>query len=81
MKVQELNLKSLFTFFQLFKIGHAAIISALSVLFLLPNADTGRANSEETSNSRKHWAFSPIKNPLPPQFQQDHWTQTNWQRS
>ncbi|MFL2478969.1 MAG: DUF1549 and DUF1553 domain-containing protein [Verrucomicrobiales bacterium] len=80
MKVQELNLKSLFTFFQLFKIGHAAIISALSVLFLLPNADTGRAISEETSNSRKHWAFSPIKNPLPPQFQQDHWAQTNIDR-
>lgn len=73
-------MKYLFTFFQLFEIGHAPIIYALTVLFLLPNTDMGRAISEEVSNSRNHWAFSPIKNPLPPEFQQDDWAQTNIDR-
>ena len=69
-------MKFLFIFLQFFRIGHAPIISALTILFLLPSTDTGKAFSEEASNRSKHWAFSPIKNPPPPKFQQDDWTQT-----
>ena len=75
-----MNLKSLFTFSHFFKIGDAPIICALTVLFLLPNTSIGRAISEEASNSTKHWAFSPITNPPPPQFQQNDWAQTNIDR-
>ena len=75
-----MDLKSLFTFFELVKIGHLPIIFTLTVIFLLPNKDTGRAISEEVSSSTKHWAFSPIKNPPLPEFPQYDWAQTNIDR-
>ena len=75
-----MNLKSLFTFFLWFKIGHTPITCALTVLFLLPSKDTGKVIAEEILKSTNHWAFSPIKDPLPPKFQPKDWAQTNIDR-
>jgi len=73
-------LKSPFIVLQFFRIGHAPIIYALTVLFLLPSTDTGKAISEEVTNSSSHWAFSPIKNPPPPKSQQNDWGETTIDR-
>ncbi len=73
-------MKSPFIVLQFFRIGHAPIIYALTVLFLLPSTDTGKAISEEVTNSSSHWAFSPIKNPPPPKFQQNDWAETTIDR-
>ena len=75
-----MNLKSLFTFFLWFKIGHTPITCALTVLFLLPSKDTGKVIAEEILKSTNHWAFSPIKDPLPPKFQPNDWAKTNIDR-
>ena len=73
-------MKSLFIVLQFFRIGHAPIIYALTVLFLLLSTDTGKAISEEVTNSSSHWAFSPIKNPPPPKSQQNDWGETTIDR-
>ena len=56
------------------------IICTLTVLFLLPSKDTGKAICAEVSKSTNHWAFTPIKDPPPPQFQPNDWAQTNIDR-